>query len=370
MKVPFLDLSRQHAPLKAELMKVFETAVDGSGFIGGEPVSGFETEFAAYHGGGFCAGVNSGTDALRFALTALGVGAGDSVLTTAHTFIATTEAISQVGAKIRFVDVEEATGLMDVRKAGELMASEKIKAIIPVHLYGQCVDMDPLLQLAKLHGAKVLEDACQAHGASYKGRKAGTMGDAAAFSFYPGKNLGALGEGGAIISKDAGVIQTCKMLRDHGQKEKYVHVLEGYNGRLDTIQAGCLRVKLKNLDRWNAERVKQAQFYNEKLRDVPGVGFTETPSHNEGVFHLYVIYVDRPKELQKHLQDRGVGSGFHYPIPLHLQSCYAGLGYKEGSLPVTEKLSRRLLSLPVFPGLTQAEQEHVVISVREFQGSR
>ena len=368
MKVPFLDLSRQHAPLKAELSDAFNRTVDKSAFVGGESVNAFEKEFAGYCDVSSAAAVNSGTDALRFALIALGVKPGDKVVTVPHTFVATTEAISQCGGEIMFVDVERETGLMDVGHLKSLLAKTPVRAVIPVHLYGQCVDMDPIFELKKTYGFKILEDASQAHGATYKGRRAGNLGDAAAFSFYPGKNLGALGEGGAVVSSDAAVIATCKMLRDHGQSEKYVHAIEGYNGRLDAVQTECLRIKLKHLDVWNAQRREQAHVYAQGLRPLEGLRLLQMREYGESVFHLYVIHVAKPKELFKFLQTRDIGAGFHYPIPLHLQTCYERLGHKTGDFPVTEELASTLISLPIFPGLRPDEQEHVVQAVRDFMG--
>ena len=373
-KVPFLDLNRQHEPLRAELTHVLSNALTNSAFVGGESVSRFEESFANYVGTTQCAGVNSGTDAIRFALMALGVKAGDAVITTPHTFIATTEAISQVGAKIQFVDVEESTGLMDLNLVEKHLhhaftkgtAGPRPKVILPVHLYGQCVDMDGLNQLARRYDLRVLEDACQAHGATYKKKSAGSLADMSAFSFYPGKNLGALGEGGAVCANDKDLIGYVKVIRDHGQREKYHHSLEGYNGRLDAIQAAFLSVKLPHLEAWNAARRKIAGRYHSQLANLKGIQLPFIHAHNVSNFHLYVAHVADPKGMNKFMLERGVGCGYHYPIPLHLQACYQDLGFHKGAFPVCEKLSSQLISLPMFPTMTEEETNYVCAQVQDY----
>lgn len=386
--IPFLDLVAPHEELKAELCGVFETALTTGGFVGGPMVDAFEKEFAKYCEARYCIGVGSGTDALLFALIASGVKAGDVVITVPNTFIATAEAISLAGGQPDFVDIDERTYNMDVQKLREYIEGEcyldqgqlisrkhgmPVTAIIPVHLYGQTADMDPILELAGQYGLMVIEDACQAHGASYFSKRegvwkrAGSMGKAAAFSFYPGKNLGACGEGGAVTTNDEEVARKIRMLRDHGQAQKYYHELSGYNGRLDAIQAGILRTKLSRLDEWNNRRRQAASRYQELLgRPDANVVLPREAANAESVYHLYVIRVQNRDELQKQLAAEKIGTGIHYPVPLHLQKAYRDLGYGEGSFPVTEAVSSELLSLPMFPQLTLEQQQRVAEAVLNF----
>ena len=389
--VPFLDLITPHRELEEELVQSVRDALRSAAFIGGPEVEAFEREFSAYCGTKQAVGVGSGTDALRFALVAAGVRPGETVVTVPNTFIATTEAISQVGARIAFVDVDERTYTMDPERlraylvtgctrdtAGRLVDTQTgspVAAIVPVHLYGQMADMDPILQLADEYGLIVVEDACQAHGAEYFSKRqqrwctAGSMGRAAAFSFYPGKNLGACGEAGAITTDDDAVASRCMMLRDHGQAKKYYHDMEGYNGRLDAIQAGLLRIKLRHLSRWTNERRERAQHYGQLLAAVAGVAAPFVPEWSKPVFHLYVIEVANRDELQRQLGAAGIGTGIHYPIPLHLQKAYEGLRLGRNSFPVSEKSAPRLLSLPMFPNLTSDAQQIVVEQLRRFVDS-
>lgn len=389
--IPFLDLVTPHMELKEELVKVFEGVLSTAGFIGGPAVSGFEAAFAEFCQSKYCVGVGSGTDALRFAFMAGGIGRGDAVVTVPHTFIATTEAISQCGARPVFVDIDEATYNMDPaglrryledgcrKDSGQLIDQRtglRVAAVVPVHLYGQTVDMDPILEVAAEFGLQVFEDSCQAHGAEYFSRKenrwrtAGTMGRAAAFSFYPGKNLGACGEAGAITTDDEELAQKMRMIRDHGQRQKYYHQVEGYNGRLDSIQAGILRVKLGRLREWTAARQEAARRYRELLADIgPAVTLPVEPEWTRAVYHLYVIRIAERDELMKHLGASGIGTGIHYPIPLHLQDAYSELGYAEGDFPVTERVAREIVSLPMFPGLTAEQQERVAAGVKAFAES-
>jgi dTDP-4-amino-4,6-dideoxygalactose transaminase len=386
--IPFLDLVGPHQQLKAELVEVFESALATAGFIGGPMVQGFEEEFARYCDTKYCVGVGSGTDALRFAFLACGIGPGDAVVTVPHTFIATTEAISQAGARPVFVDIDEPTSNMDPgclrryleqdcrREAGRLTDRRtglRVAAVVPVHLYGQTASMDPILELAEEFGLEVIEDSCQAHGAEYfsarenRWRRAGSMGRAAAFSFYPGKNLGACGEAGAITTNDEALAVRMRMLRDHGQRQKYYHLVEGYNGRLDAIQAGILRVKLRHLPAWTAARQEAARRYRELLAEAqPSVVLPVEPEWTRAVYHLYVIRVAERDQLIQHLNENGIGTGIHYPIPLHLQEAYQGLGYAAGDFPVTERVAREIVSLPMFPGLTRAQQERVAGAVQAF----
>jgi dTDP-4-amino-4,6-dideoxygalactose transaminase len=393
-KVPFLDLVAPHQELKAELMAVVEKAFASAGFVGGPMVEDFEREFAAFSSAKYCVGVNSGTDALRFAFMAADVKPGEIIVTVSHTFIATTEAISQVGAHIAFVDINEKTFTMDPEKLREYLetrcefdrtrgtliekASKRVvRAIVPVHLYGQTADMDPILELASRYNLIVIEDACQAHGAEYFSqkegvwKKAGTMGRAAAFSFYPGKNLGACGEAGAITTDDEDLAKRMKKIRDHGQAKKYYHDIEGYNGRLDSIQAGWLSVKLRYLPKWNESRRSLAHRYHQLLASVKdSVVIPVEASWTRGVYHLYVVRVQDREALQARLGEAGIGTGIHYPIPLHQQQAYQHLGYKNGDFPVTECVAREIVSLPMFPQLTHSQQNEVVAAVKEFVGAK
>ncbi len=457
MNIPFLDLITPHRELEEELVDIFRRCLRTASFVGGEQVQGFEQEFAQFCETKYCVAVNSGTDALRFALIAAGIGPGDEVITVPNTFIATTEAISQTGASIAFVDIDEKTYNMDpnrledylkkrfkVRgsrleantkhatrnsglsfktnashlapngsfsrksqvasgKGSELTYSinssnpmnsrnprnkPQPRAVLPVHLYGQPADMDSILEIANKYGLIVIEDACQAHGALYysskdeRWKKAGSMGLAAAFSFYPGKNLGACGEGGAVTTNDETIAQKIRMLRDHGQAKKYYHDFEGYNGRLDAIQCGFLRIKLKHLSDWNEKRRHNASLYTQLLNTAaPQHSSTATPQHcstvitpyvpswAKPVFHLYIIRTQKRDELQKYLSENGINTALHYPIPLHLQNAYKNSSLVNGNYPITEKVSQEILSLPMFPGLTSEQIEFVSSKIKEFYSS-
>jgi dTDP-4-amino-4,6-dideoxygalactose transaminase len=391
-KIPFVDLVTPHQELQEELVDVFKAALATAGFIGGPMVEGFEREFALFCDAKYCVGVSSGTDALRFALTAAGVNRGDVVLTVPLTFIATGEAISQAGALLDFVDIDARTYTMDPEKLREYLHEQcaldpatgrlihrrlgkPVSAVVPVHLYGQMADMDPILELAGHYNLAVIEDACQAHGAEYfskkenRWRKAGSMGRAAAFSFYPGKNLGACGEGGAVTTDEEAMARTVKMLRDHGQSKKYYHDIEGYNGRLDSIQAGILRVKLQHLSKWNQSRRECARKYDELFATAETNIVTpfEAP-WSKAVYHLYVLQVENREALQTKLAKEYIDTGIHYPVPLHLQKAYRDLGYKLGAFPVSEKAAERIVSLPMFPGLSEADQTRVVHSIVQSVG--
>jgi len=365
MNIPFLDLKTQFREIEHEVLPMVKEAMENAAFIGGPQVTGFETEFAAFCDSKYGVGVNSGTDALRFALMAAGVGPGDEVITVPHTFIATTEAISQVGAKPVFVDILPDIYNMNASKIQRAIGP-KTKAVVPVHIYGQTADMDLILEIAKKKNLVVIEDACQAHGALYKGKKAGSMGLVGCFSFYPGKNLGAYGEGGAVVTQSEDIANKIRMIRDHGQGKKYFHDMEGYNGRLDAIQAGVLRIKLRRLPAWNEARRRNAQYYNELLSPVKGVTVPKEADGCRHVYHLYVILVDDRDGLQKYLNAKGIGTGLHYPVPLHLQKAYAYKGYKEDDFPVTESVAKRLLSLPMFPELTRAQIEYIADCIKQF----
>lgn len=372
--IPFLDLITPHQDLAQELTAIFQSALSTGRFIGGPMVDEFEENFASFCGVRFCIGVGSGTDALRFALIAAGISPDEVVITVPNTFIATTEAISQCGAFPAFVDMDAQTYNMDPQKLRHYLETECVRddqsgrpihrssrrivsAIVPVHLYGQVADMDAILAIAAAYQLHVIEDACQAHGAEYFSqklncwKKAGTLGIASAFSFYPGKNLGACGEAGAVITNSEDIAKHIRMLRDHGQSLKYHHEMEGYNGRLDAIQAGILNVKLKNLAEWNLQRRNSARMYNDMLSSLEGIVTPHEPAWSRGVYHLYVIQTEARDRLQTYLSEQGIGAALHYPIPLHLQKAYAGNGQTPGAYPVCEAAANRILSLPMFPGL-------------------
>lgn len=387
--IPFSDISVQVKQMEASLMQAIGEVVNSSKFISGPAVEQFEKSFAEFCTCRFAIGVGSGTDALRFALIACGVKQGEMVITVPNTFIATSEAITQAGAIPVFVDVDETTFNMSAKGLNEYLETNcfvdevtaqtihiatgrAISAVVPVHLYGQMTDMDEIGKIAERFGLMIIEDACQAHGASYyskeRGRwlRAGTIGKAAAFSFYPGKNLGAFGEAGAVTTNDHAVAETVRMLRDHGQIKKYFHEMEGYNGRLDTIQAAVLNVKIRYLESWNRQRRERAELYNELLENIPSVITPREPLWARSVYHLYVIRTSYRDMLQGFLKEQGIETGLHYPVPLHQQKAYRALGYRTGSFPVSEKLSKEILSLPMFPSLTERQQERIAQSIRLF----
>ena len=390
-KIPLLDLVTPHLELEEELVAVFRAVLKTAGFVGGPTVERFESEFAQFCGTEHCVGVGSGTDALRFALLGAGVQRGDTVITVPNTFAATTEAISQAGARPDFVDIDERTYNMDPRRLEEYLETQcsldwtgkllnrktqsHVTAIVPVHLYGQMADMDPILELAERYNLLVIEDACQAHGAEYfsskqkRWRQAGSLGCAAAFSFYPGKNLGACGEAGAVTTDDEKIAQRVRMLRDHGQVQKYYHDLEGYNGRLDAIQAGVLHAKLRFLADWNRRRRKVATGYDQLLDSLADhIVLPCNPASSKPVYHLYVIRSKDRELLRTHLAEANISTGVHYPVVLHLQKAYQGLGYKEGAFPIAETASAEVISLPIYPQLRPEQQERVAQKIFEFFG--
>lgn len=386
-KIAFLDLISPHEELEKELVAVFQKALKTAGFIGGPMLEEFERSFAAFCEARFAIGVNSGTDALRFALMAAGVRKGDSVITVPNTFIATTEAISQAGAGPEFVDVDERTYNMNPERLREFLeqrcsrdrlgrlvsrnTGRPVTAIVPVHLYGQSADMDAIQELADRYQLVVIDDACQAHGAEYfskreqRWKKIGSVGNAAGFSFYPGKNLGACGEAGIVTTNDEETACKIRMIRDHGQAKKYYHDIEGYNGRLDSLQAGILSVKLKYLPGWNQSRRERAHKYNDLFAGTePKIMTPFEPTWSKAVYHLYVVQVENREEVQAALAEQGIGTGIHYPIPLHLQKAYTYLGYRVGDFPVCERAAHQILSLPMFPTISasdQARTAHAVI---------
>jgi dTDP-4-amino-4,6-dideoxygalactose transaminase len=364
MKVPFLDLNSQHAPLRGEIDHAIRQVIDESAFAGGPYVARFEAEFAAYCGAPYAIGVGSGTEALWLSLLALGVGPGDEVITVPNTFMATAEAITYCGATPVFVDVDEVTYTMDAA-ALERAITPRTKVVIPVHLFGQSADMDPILNVARAYDLFVVEDACQAHGAEYKGQKIGTLGDAACFSFYPGKNLGAFGEAGAVVTSSAELQEKIRILRDHGQARKYHHTMVGWNCRMDGIQAAVLRVKLRHLEKGNQLRRLHAAHYDRALE-----GFAEVviPARSAGtlhVYHIYAIRVQERDEVMQSLTRKDIGCAVHYPVPIHLQEAYSNLGYEQGAFPVAERCAATFLSLPLFPELSTAQAEMVIQAVKE-----
>jgi dTDP-4-amino-4,6-dideoxygalactose transaminase len=354
MKVPFLDLTAHHQPIREQLDAAIRDVIDSNAFAGGPFVAAFERDFAQYCGSPIAIGVGNGTDALWLSLLALGVGPGDEVITSPSTFMATAEAISYCGARPKFVDIDERTYTLDPSLL-EAAITPKIKAIVPVHLFGQCADMDPILEIAEKRRIPVVEDACQAHGALYKGRKAGTMGAAGCFSFYPGKNLGALGEAGGIVTADKGLAQKMQNLRDHGQDRKYYHSRIGWNARMDGIQGAVLSVKLKHLDVGNVKRHSHALLYDQLLGDIQEIITPLEASYGRHVYHVYALRVQDRNQVLQAMSDKGIACAIHYPIPVHLQEAYRFLGYEKGSFPVAETCAEEFLSLPMFPELNSAQ---------------
>lgn len=365
MPVPFLDLRAQYETIKNELDAAMREVIHSSAFALGPAVEAFERSFASYCGIRHCVGVNSGTAALTLLLRAYGIGKGDEVITVANTFFATVEAILHVGATPVLIDCEESTALMDVESI-EAAITKKTKSIIPVHLYGQCADMEAINAIAKKSRLIVIEDACQAHGALCKGKKAGNFGDSAIFSFYPGKNLGAFGEAGAVVTNDAEIAKTIRVLRDHGQSKKYHHDAVGWNERMDGIQGAVLSMKLKHLDAWNAKRREHAKKYREHLVGCGDIQFFETRKDAEHIYHLFVIRTSKRDALQKHLKERSIDTGIHYPIPIHLLEAMKDYSWKTGRFPIAEKLAKEILSLPMYPELTERQIEEVCHAIKAF----
>ncbi len=364
MNIPLVDLHAQYVPLRDEILAGMEKVFESMHLFLGENVQALEKDFARFCGAQFGIGVSDGTAALQIILRALGIGPGDEVITVSHTFIATAEAIVLAGATPIFVDIVGDTCLMDVSQV-EAKITPLTKAILPVHLYGQTVDMDTLQQIASRHNLKVVEDACQAHGATYKGRRAGSLGDAAGFSFYYSKNLGALGEGGFITTSDPEIARKARMIRDHGSERRYYHDMIGFNGRLDEIQAVVLRAKLPHLAEYNDLRRQHARKYNELLAGLPIVTPTECPG-NQHIYHMYVIQAPRRDELQAWLKERGIGTGIHYPVPIHLQNSMSNLGGRKGLFPITEKIVDQIISLPMYAELTDDSIRTVVSAIQGF----
>ncbi|MGI9104812.1 MAG: DegT/DnrJ/EryC1/StrS family aminotransferase [Pyrinomonadaceae bacterium] len=371
MKVPFVDLQAQYRTIKAEVDEAIARVVESAAFILGREVEAFEAAFADYLGARFCVGVSSGTAAIQLAVMACGLGAGDEVLVPANTFFATAEAVSTAGATPVFVDADPVSYTIDVRQI-EAAITERTRAIIPVHLYGQSGDLDPIFEIAAKHNLSVIEDAAQAHGTLYKGRRVGALGRANCFSFYPGKNLGAYGEGGAVVTNDAQVARRVRLLRDHGSEQKYRHEIVGYNFRLEGIQGAVLNVKLKYLDDWNDLRRAHAARYRELLSDFDGdvLRLPQESTYARHIYHLYVVQTEARDALQRHLGASGIQTGIHYPVPVHLQPAYSSLGHRMGDFPAAERQAARVLSLPMFPELTEAQIARVAVAIRSFAGSQ
>jgi dTDP-4-amino-4,6-dideoxygalactose transaminase len=366
MKIPFVDLQAQYKSIAGEVGAAIQGVLDRGDFILGEQVRLFEEEFAAYIGVKHGAGVGTGLDALEMLLRAYEIGPGDEVITAANTYIATVLAIMAVGARPVLVDMDPATYNIE---AGEIEAAitPRTKAIMPVHLCGQPADMDEILAIGKKHGLKVIEDAAQAHGARYGGVRVGSLGDAAAFSFYPGKNLGAYGDGGMVVTNDSATAEKVRRLGNYGQRAKYEHTSVGTNSRLDTIQAAILRVKLRQLDAWNDARREHAAAYGKLLRGAE-CSVPVTAGNRTHIFHLYMVEVDDRTDVQKYLSEKGISTGIHYPIPIHMQEACAGLGYRRGAFPATERAAGRILSLPMYAELTAEQQEYVAASLKQAVG--
>lgn len=362
--VPYLDLQAQMRPLRSEIEAAISRTLDNCSFCLGPDVAEFEKEFAKFCGAEHCIAFNSGTSALHIALMLMGVGPGDEVITTPSTFVATSWAISYVGAKPVYVDIDEATFNLDP-KLVERAITPRTKAIMPVHLYGHPVDLDALLEICRKHKLPLLEDACQAHAAKYKGKHIGTFGVAAGFSFYPGKNLGAYGEGGALITNDAAFATRARSLREHGSTRRYYHDEIGFNYRMEGIQGAVLRVKLPHLEDWTRERRRVAHRYNQLLAETP-LQLPRDAAYAQSAWHLYVVRHPQRDELKKYLEANHIGCALHYPLPLHLQKAYAHLGYKAGDFPVAEKAARECLSLPIYPELTEAQIQRVAEVIHAF----
>lgn len=365
MNVKFLDLNRIHEPIKQEILTEINKIIDKNSYILGEKVEEFENNFARFHGMNYGVGVDSGTSALELGMKVLGIGRGDEVIVPVNTFIATASAVAFADAMPVLVDCDKNYNI-DAGKI-ERAITKKTRAIIPVHLYGQPADMSEILEIARRYNLKVIEDACQAHGASYKDKKVGNFSEVSCFSFYPGKNLGGMGDGGMILTNNKELAEKLKMLRNYGQSKKYYHDFFGYNRRLDALQAAILNVKLKSLEEWNKQRREIARRYTELLKDLPIILPNEKPGR-EHVYHLFVIRAENRDKLAEFLKNKNIDTGLHYPIPIHLQKSYAGLGYKEGDFPAAEKYAKEILSLPMFPGMTNEEVEYVCSSIKEYFG--
>ena len=362
--IPLVDLKSQYQSIKSEIDSAISEVVESCQFILGPKVEAFETDFAAHCQSRFAFGVNSGTSAVHLAMLAAGVGPGDEVITVSYTFVATVAGILYTGAAPVFVDIDPLTCNIDPAKI-EAAITPRTKVLMPVHLYGSCADMDPIIDIARRHKLILIEDAAQAHGAEYKGRRAGSMGDLACFSFYPGKNLGAYGEGGAVVTSDEQYVELIKQLRDQGQSAKYLHERVGYNYRMEAIQGAILGVKLKHLDDWTMARRRHAEVYSRELADS-GLRLLAEPADCKSVYHIFPLFAEQRDGLREHLHANGISTGIHYPIPVHMQRGFNNLGYKEGDLPQTESVCREVLSLPMYPELADETVMQIANSVRQF----
>ncbi len=367
MAIPLVDLRAQYVAHKLELDSALHDVIDGASFIKGKAVFEFERNFAAYSEARHAVGVANGTDAVRLAIEAMEFEPDAEIVTVTNTFIATAEAVTQARARVRFADIDRRTWLIDPKSIRDAL-TPNTAALLPVHLFGTPVDMDSVAAIAHDRGLKVIDDSAQAHGARYKGRRVGSLGDVSTFSFYPGKNLGAFGDAGAVTTNSDDVDERIRLLADHGRLEKYEHLVEGWNSRLDTVHAAVLDAKLRHLDQWNASRRRIADQYSELLADVPEVEIPEVTAGAEPVRHLYVIAVEERDRLRQHLAEQGIATGIHYPIPLHLQPAYRHLGYARGDFPVAEWLAPRILSLPIYPELPDDQVAFVAGAVRSFFG--
>jgi len=365
MKIPFVDLKAQYKAIRQSIDPAIQGVLDDTAFIQGRAVREFEEKFAQEHGVGYCLGVGSGTAALHLALWALGIGAGDEVITVSHSFVATAEGIFLAGAKPVFIDIDPVSYTINPRKL-EGAITPRTKAVIPVHLYGQAADMAPILEISRKHNLQVIEDAAQAHFVEYKGKRIGGLGTVGCFSFYPSKNLGAYGEAGAVVTNDRETAETIARLRDHGETRKYYHARFGQNYRMDNLQGAVLGAKLPFLGKWTEARRKNAEIYTKFLAGLDGVIPPRVMDYSNHVFHLYVLKVPKRDELKKFLEEKGIGTGIHYPVPIHLQDACGNLGYRRGDLPLTEDTADSILSLPMYPELTKEQIRYVADSIREF----
>jgi len=363
MEIPFVNLRAQYASIRDEVNVAIQEVLESSAFASGPFVEKFESDFAAFCDCKHAIGVGSGTEAIWLSLIALGIGRGDEVITVPNTFIATAEAISMSGARPVFVDIDEQTYNMNPDLLEKAITS-RTKAIIPVHIFGQMADMDPILEIAKSHGLYVIEDACQAHGAQYKGRTAGSIGDVGCFSFYPGKNIGAYGDAGAIVTNDTELDKAVRILRDHGQSQKYRHAKIGWNARMDGIQGGVLSVKLKYIQDWNEKRRRNAKLYDEMLMNLDGLNPPMEASGRKHVYHIYAICIQNRDALINSLAEKNIFCGIHYPIPVHLQEAYSNLGLQRGCFPVAESCALEFVSLPMFPELSKEQIEYIVAELK------
>jgi len=364
MQIPLVDLKAQYLSIKEEIDEAIQRVLNKCNFIMGDEVKEFEEELASFCSAKYAVGVSSGTDALLLALKAINIQPGDEVITVPNTFIATTEAITMARGKIKFVDIDEETFNIDTNKI-ESAITNKTRAILPVHLYGQPANMDPIIDVAKKYNLKVIEDAAQAHGAEYKNKRVGALGDIGIFSFYPGKNLGAYGDAGAVVTNDPDISNKIAMLRNHGRTKKYEHEYEGYNCRLDTLQAAILRVKLKYISSWNEARRNHASSYRKLLQNTDIILPTEQKD-NKHIYHIFAVRVANRDNLLNKLKNEGIGAGIHYPIPLHLQPAYRYLGYKAGDFPITEKCAREIISLPMYPELDAVKIKKIAEAISKF----